>query len=119
MVRDEVTDIFSDFTRDERNAVLISSHIVSDLEKICDYIAFLHKGKLMLCEEKDLLREHYGIIRCTAAELAAVDPDAVVGRRVSPYGVEAIVVRDKAPRGAELSPVDIEQLFILMAKEAV
>ena len=119
VVRDEVTDIFSDFTRDERNAVLISSHIVSDLEKICDYIAFLHKGKLLLCEEKDLLRERYGIIRCTAAELAAIDPSAVVGRRVSPYGVEAIVARDKAPRDIELSPVDIEQLFILMAKEAV
>ena len=119
VVRDEVTDIFSDFTRDERNAVLISSHIVSDLEKICDYIAFLHKGKLMLCEEKDVLRERYGIIRCTAAELAGIDPGAVVGKRVSPYGVEAIVARDKAPRGAELSPVDIEQLFIFMAKEAV
>ena len=119
VVRDEVTDIFSDFTRDERNAVLISSHIVTDLEKICDYIAFLHKGKLMLCEEKDLLRERYGVIRCTAAELAGIDPGAVVGKRTSPYGVEAIIVRDKAPRGAELSPVDIEQLFILMAKEAV
>ena len=119
VVRDEVTDIFSDFTRDERNAVLISSHIVTDLEKICDYIAFLHKGKLMLCEEKDLLRERYGVIRCTAAELAEIDPGAVVGRRVSPYGVEAIVIRDKAPRGAELAPVDIEQLFILMAKGAV
>ena len=119
VVRDEVTDIFSDFTRDERNAVLISSHIVSDLEKICDYIAFLHKGKLLLCEEKDLLRERYGVIRCTAAELAAIDPGAVVGKRVSPYGVEAIIERGKAPRGAELAPVDIEQLFILMVKEAV
>ena len=55
VVRDEILTIFADFTRDEEHAVLLSSHIVSDLEKICDYIAFLHKGKLVLCEEKDRL----------------------------------------------------------------
>ena len=57
VVRDEVVEMFSEFTRDESHSVLISSHIVNDLEKLCDYIAFLHKGKLLLCEEKDLLRE--------------------------------------------------------------
>ena len=49
VVRDEVLDILIEFTRDETHSVLISSHIVSDLEKICDYIAFLHKGKMVLC----------------------------------------------------------------------
>jgi len=48
MVRDEVLDVFNEFTRDETHTVVLSSHIVSDLEKICDYIAFLHKGKLIL-----------------------------------------------------------------------
>lgn len=46
VVRDDILTILSDFTRDEEHAVLISSHIVSDLEKICDYVAFLHKGRL-------------------------------------------------------------------------
>ena len=63
VVRDEILTIFADFTRDEEHAVLLSSHIVSDLEKICDYIAFLHKGRLLLCEEKDRLTEAYGILR--------------------------------------------------------
>lgn len=61
VIRDEVLDLFSEFTRDESRSVLISSHIVSDLEKLCDYIAFLHKGKLLLCEEKDALLEKYGM----------------------------------------------------------
>lgn len=52
VVRDEVTDILLDFARDEEHSILISSHIVSDLEKLCDTIAFLHKGRLLLCEEK-------------------------------------------------------------------
>ena len=56
VVRDEVTDLLLDFARDENHSILISSHIVSDLEKLCDTIAFLHKGRLLLCEEKDALR---------------------------------------------------------------
>ena len=52
MVRDEVLDVFNEFTRDETHTVVLSSHIVSDLEKICDYIAFLHKGKLILFEDE-------------------------------------------------------------------
>ena len=118
VVRDEVLDIFSEFTRDAEHAVLISSHIVSDLEKICDYIAFLHKGKLMLCEEKDRLLEQYAIVRCSAEELANIDPAAVIGKKQSAYGAEAIVLREAIPSGLAVSPVDIEQLFIFMVKEA-
>ncbi len=118
LARDEVVELFSEFTRDEGHAVLISSHIVSDLEKLCDYIAFLHRGRLLLCEEKDRLYEEYGVFRCSPEDFAALEPSAVVGKRETPYGIEALLRRDGAPRGAELGRVDIEELFVLMAKEA-
>ena len=116
VVRDEVLDVFSEFTRDENHAVLISSHIVSDLEKICDYIAFIHEGEMMLCEEKDMLKEEYGIIRCSEEVLEKISKTAVIGKKVSPYGVEAIVHRNEIPSDIEISPVDLEQLFIFMVK---
>ena len=116
VVRDEVLDIFSEFTRNENHAILMSSHIVSDLEKICDYIAFVHKGRLMLCEEKDRLKEEYAIIRCTQKELDGIAPQAVIGKKVSPYGIEAIVHRNQIPSGIELAPVELEQLFVFMVK---
>ena len=115
VVRDEVTDILLDFARDEEHSILISSHIVSDLEKLCDTIAFLHKGRLLLCEEKDALREEYALWHGTAAQLAALDA-RVYGKRVTPYGAEALVRRDAMPAGAELAPVSIEELFVLMVK---
>lgn len=118
VVRDEVVEMFSEFTREEDHSILMSSHIVSDLEKICDYIAFLHKGKLLLCEEKDLLKEQYGIIHCTTEQLAELEPSAIKGKKESAYGVEAMVLRDAVPAGMEISPIDIEQLFVFMAKEA-
>ena len=104
-----------DFARDENHSILISSHIVSDLEKLCDTIAFLHKGRLLLYEEKDTLREEYALWHGTAAQLAALDT-RVYGKRVTPYGVEALVRRDAMPAGAELAPVSIEELFVLMVK---
>ena len=117
VVRDEVVSLLSDFTREEDHAILISSHIVSDLEKLCDYIAFLHKGKLMLLEEKDRLLEEYAFLRCEQAELEKLDPAAVIGKKESPYGVSAVVRRDALPAGAEISPVTLEELFVFMVKE--
>ena len=117
VVRDSVTDLLLDFTRDAGHSVLISSHIVSDLEKVCDYIAFLHKGRLMLLEEKDALLEEYGLLQCSREEAEAIEPSAVIGRRDNPYGCRLIVRKDALPRGAETQPVSIEELFVFMVKE--
>ena len=116
VVRDEILDLFQEFTRDETHSILISSHIVSDLEKICDYVAFVHKGRLLLCEEKDRLREEYAIVHCTEGDLARF-PE-IVGKKKTAYAVEAIVKKEWIPAGMAQSAIDIEQLFIFMAKEA-
>lgn len=118
VVRDEVLEIFSDFTRNENHSILISSHIVSDLEKLCDYVAFLHKGKLLLCEEKDQLLAEYGLVHCTAKQLCDIPPDAVKHKKENPYGVEVMVLRDAVPSGMNVSPISMEELFVFMVKEA-
>ncbi|MBE6990846.1 MAG: ABC transporter ATP-binding protein [Ruminococcaceae bacterium] len=116
VVRDQVVEMLEEFTRDEGHSVLLSSHIVSDLERICDYIAFLHRGRLLLCEEKDRLLEEYGMVRCTPQQLAALDQDAILHRRENSYGAEAIVLRRAVPEGLFLGPVTIEELFVYMVK---
>lgn len=116
VVRDEVVELFNDFTRDETHAILISSHIVSDLEKLCDYIAFLHRGKLLLCEEKDVLLSEYGLVHCTAEELHALPPEAVRYQRQSAYGAQAMVRRSALPAHMPVSPISIEELFVFMVK---
>ena len=118
VVRDEVVTMLSEFTRQEDHAILISSHIVSDLEKLCDYIAFLHKGKLMLYEEKDVLLGKYGIVYCTHEQLPLLSPAAVLHRKENPYGAEALVLRNAVPEDWKISPVSIEELFVFMVKEA-
>lgn len=116
LVREELLEILNDFTRTDDHAILISSHIVSDLEKICDYIAFIHKGKMMLCEEKDRLLEQYGFLQTTEENLNALEPDAVKGKKITKYGAEAIVDRALVPATFDVRPVTIEELFVYMAK---
>lgn len=118
VVRDEVVEMFSDFTRNENHSILISSHIVSDLEKLCDYVAFIHNGKLLLCEEKDKLLEQYGIIHCTADQLKEIPSDAIKYKKEMIYGVEAMVIRNRMPQGMNISSISIEELFVFMVKEA-
>lgn len=118
IMRDKVNDILMEFTRDEKHSVLISSHIVSDLEKLCDYIAFLHKGKLMLFEEKDILNEQYGIVHAEEDILSQIDPALIIHRKKTPYGDEAVVKKEGLPASVQASPIGIEDLFVIMSKEA-
>ena len=115
VVRDEVVGILSEFTREPDHSVLLSSHIVSDLEKLCDYIAFLHKGQLLLNEEKDALYEEYGLLRCDLETLRTLDPNAIIGKKETPYGAE-VILRREAAGNLTLSPIGIEELFIFMVK---
>ena len=102
--------------RDETHTVVLSSHIVSDLEKICDYIAFLHKGKLILFEEKDQLLEEYAIVKLSPAQLAELDRSAVAGVKQGPYGAEALVKRNQIPAAFVTEHTTLEDIILFLAK---
>jgi len=91
VVRDEILEEFLTFVSDEDHAVLISSHITSDLEKVCDYVTYLHQGKITITGEKDALLDTYARVACTRAEAEAIDPQYVVGRWTGSYGCEVLV----------------------------
>ena len=116
MARDELLDIFNDFTRDENCSILLSSHIVSDLEKICDYIAFLHRGRLVLCEEKDRLLEEYALVRLPEERLRELSEESIISRRASGYGTEALVLRGGIPAAIPTEHTSLEDIILFMAK---
>ena len=117
MVRDQVLELFYEFTRQEDHSILISSHIVSDLEKLCDYIAFLHRGRLLFCREKDRLVEEYGVFTGTAEQADSLLPEAVIGREDRGYGgVRALVRRDLAPETLALERPTLEEVILFTVK---
>ena len=118
IVRDEVLEIFREFSEAEDHAILISSHILSDLEKLCDYIAFLHQGKLLFCQEKDRLLETYGLFVGTRRQAEELAEDAVLAREDSGFGgVRAIVRRDAVPACLPLEKPTVEDIILAMVRK--
>ena len=117
VIRDEILEIFNDFTRDESHSVLLSSHIISDLEKICDYIAYLHHGSLLFCEEKDVLLEEYGILHTTSSQALHVPQEAVLGRRGGKYATELFVRRSRISDAFDVEKAGIEDIMLFFAKK--
>ena len=117
LVRDEILDILNDFTRDEEHSILMSSHIVSDIEKICDYFAFIHQGRLLLFGEKDEILSEYAVTKVSEEELCDIAPQALHGVKHTPYGAEALVEKRLAPETLRFEHTSLEDIIIFLARE--
>ena len=119
IVRDQVVELLREYALDAGCGILISSHILSDLEKLCDYIAFLHQGKLLFCEEKDALLDGCGIFTGTTAQAEELDEAAVIGGEESGLGgVRLLVRRELVPDCIPLEKPTVEDVILFTAKGA-
>ncbi|MCK9223188.1 MAG: ABC transporter ATP-binding protein [Limnochordia bacterium] len=116
VVREEILDILLEFIQDERRGVLISSHILSDLEKAADYIAFIHEGRLIFMESKDLLQDEYVLCSCNSQTAQTIDPAAIVGHRKNEFGERLLLRKTLAPRSLELERPSIEDIMLFFIK---
>ena len=120
VMRDEILDIFLDFVQDEEHSILVSSHITSDLEKIADYIVFIHEGKVIFFKPKDELTEQYGIVKCGAAQFDALDKSDIIVYRKMDYEWQILVsdrekMQKKYPK-AMVVPATIDEIMLLYVK---
>ena len=120
VVRDDILDMLLDFVQDEEHSILVSSHITSDLEKIADYIVFIHEGKVVFEKPKDELTERYGIIKCGAAQFDALDKSDIISYRKMDYEWQILVsdrekMQKKYPK-APVVPAAIDEIMLLYIK---
>lgn len=120
VVRDEILEEFQSFICDEEHSILISSHITSDLEKVADYITYIHQGQVVLSDAKDTILDSYGRVGCTAAQLADLDPAGLLRVRRGSFGCEALVADRKGFRRAHpwltVDPVSLEDIMLFVGK---
>ncbi len=120
IIRDDILDMLLDFVQDEEHSILISSHITSDLEKIADYIVFIHEGKVVFSKPKDELTEQYGIIKCGAAQFDAIEKSDIIVSRKMDYEWQVLISdRDKMQkkyRDALIVPAAIDEIMLLYIK---
>ena len=117
VARDDILDILLEFIQDENNSIMISSHILSDLEKIADEIAFIHRGKLIFVESKDILEEEYGIVSLSKEEFESLDKNAIISVRDYKFGKECLVKKQLLPESLEVENASIEEIMVYMIKE--
>lgn len=119
IIKDEILDIFLQFVENEENTIFISSHILSDLEKVCDYITFIHKGYIILSDEKDKLKEKYVLLKCTEKEFETIDSKSIVGYRKNRYGVEALVLNNKIYDFGVTDKASLEDIMVYSIKGGI
>lgn len=118
IVRDEILDIFMDFMQDENNSILFSTHITSDLEKIADYITFIHEGEIIFSKNKDDLLFDYGIWKGTLEEAQELPEEAKIRMKKNAFGVEILVNRKQASHAFQLEKPSIEDIMLFFVKGA-
>ena len=120
VIRDDILDMLLDFVQEEDHSILVSSHITSDLEKIADYIVFIHEGKVVFSKPKDELVEQYGILKCGAAQFDALDKADIIVYRKMDYEWQVLVadrekMQKKYPK-AMVVPATIDEIMLLYVK---
>lgn len=117
VMRDDILDMLLDFVQDEEHGVLFSTHITSDLSKIADYIAFLHKGRLLFYKSKDELIYHYGLIHCGENLFRQISQDDRLAWRKQDYEYQILVAdRDamaKKYKDCVIDPATLDDIMLL------
>lgn len=120
VVRDDILDILLDFVQEENNSILMSSHITSDLEKIADYIIFIHKGKVIFEETKDNLIYNYGIMKCKLKEFNDIEKKDIIRYRKMDYGYEILIKNkkelEKKYPNVIMDNIKIEDIMLMYVK---
>lgn len=110
VARDELLDTLRDFVSDENHSVLLSSHLVEDVQKVCDYVALLHRGQLLFCEEKDRLLESFALVQGPKDVLMQLSNRR--GLRENAFGATALVPRTQVPSGLIWQPAGLEDIML-------
>lgn len=120
VMREEMLDVFLDFVQDEERSILLSSHITSDLEKIADYINFIHDGKIILSAKKDDLIYRYGIMRCKSEQFSTLEKGDFIAYRKRDYQIDVLVpdmkIAERKYRGIVIDAVSVDEIMLLLVK---
>lgn len=120
VMRDEILDVFLAFMQEENHSVLLSSHITSDLEKVADYISFLHDGRLIMTVSKNDLVYNYGVIRCKESRFQMLDPKDILVYRKRDLWIDVLVADGKSARrkykDMVVDHVSVDEIMLLLVK---
>lgn len=91
IARDELLDMLREFLEeDDERSILISSHISSDLESLCDDLYMIHDGKIILHEDTDILLSNYALLKVDDKQYEALDKSYILRAKKESYGYSCL-----------------------------
>ena len=121
--RDEILELIREFTVEENHTVLLSSHITSDLDKIADYIAFIHEGELQFVKTYDEIQDNYGILHCGQDFFDTLRDEDIVSFKKEAYEYKVLVKNKSEIRNVfpelEMEKASIEDIMLFYVKGEV
>lgn len=120
VMRDEILEILQDFMMEDGHSILLSTHITSDLDKIADYILFIHEGKVRFIKSREEILENYGILTCTRELLNALSPEDYDAYIEDAFSCRVLVNNKKALsshiEGLEIEKASVEDIMLFYIK---
>ena len=120
IMRDEILDVLLEFVKQENHSILLSSHITSDLEKIADYIVFIHNGEIILNKTKDELIYEYGVIRCSENDFHKILSEDILSSMKKDYQIDVLIKNrkliEKKYKNLIVDSVSLDEIMLLLVK---
>lgn len=116
VVRDEILQMVYDYNQENNHAALISSHITTDLEKICDYIVYIHNGRVIFNEEKDELLSKYAVYSVDEQQFKELDKAAIIKVLHREYGTDVLALKEKMPQDFDFKAVTLDDIMLFYSK---
>lgn len=123
VARDEVLELLREFMeKDEERAILISSHISSDLETLCDDLYMIHEGKIVLHEDTDVLLSEYALLKVSEEQYAHMDRQYILRYKKESFGYSCLTnqaqfYRENYPKIA-IEKGTVDEVIMMMIKGA-
>lgn len=120
LAREEILDMLREYMMPGDRSILISSHISSDLENLCDDFYLIHEGKIIMHEETDRLLTDYGILKVTKEQYGALDKSYLIKKKTENFGYSCLTAQrqfylENAPELA-VEKGNIDEMTAIMIK---
>ena len=119
-MRADLLDLFLDFIQDEDHSIFFSTHIISDIEKVADYVLLIHNGAIIFQESKEDLLCKYGIARCYTSQFSELDAADYIAFEKTPHSVNCLIknkenFRERHPE-IIIDDASIEEIMLFYIK---
>jgi ABC-2 type transport system ATP-binding protein len=122
VARNEILDLLRDYMeKDEESSILISSHISTDLEGLCDDVYFIEDGKIIMHEETDTLMDEYGILKVTPEQYEKLAQEYILCTKKDKYGYTCLTNQKQYfmenHHDIVIEKVEIDEMIALMLSD--